>query len=461
MNRPHAMLLTASYLTAPILRNHQIGLYSAAYTELMAGQYSGHSALDLVLEEWKFRPLPKMALIEWFDNVVLSVFGRLRSNFATSIPQRSESSPQTSFRPNIISDKTPTGIKTLPSTTTGDIRDNIASEWRPPSANQRPIVPISSEDISTSRGDFDSAFRQRFEDPRSVSAILPSPSRSRPSLHFQRSQNFKRLKGNEALAESHYKSALDIASRTENEVARANDLRRRREAHEIHSPIGNDIGVANAVDGLGHIYRAQLKNQEAEKAFRQAHEIHSRIGNDLGAANAGAHEIHSRIGNFTGVANAVDGLGHIYRAQLKNQEAELRALREAHEIHSRIGNDIGVANAVDGLGHIYRAQSKNQEAEKAFREAHEIHSRIGSDLGAANALLGLGQIYRAQSKNQEAEKAFREAHEIHYGIGSERVGRSGTDLSCSVEEPQPGFVLPNFPGVNSSAIRNEACCPLL
>ncbi|KIO33581.1 hypothetical protein M407DRAFT_17542, partial [Tulasnella calospora MUT 4182] len=152
------------------------------------------------------------------------------------------------------------------------------------------------------------------------------------------------LQEHNALAKSHYKSALDVASRTENQRARA-----------------------NALDGLGRIYRAQSKDQEAEKGFREAHEIHSRIGNDLGAANA------------------LLGLGQIYCAQSKNQEAE-KAFREAHEIHSRIGDDLGMANALDGLGQINRAQSKYQEAEKAFREAHEIHSRIGDDLGAANAL---------------------------------------------------------------------------
>ncbi|KIO27941.1 hypothetical protein M407DRAFT_22848 [Tulasnella calospora MUT 4182] len=78
---------------------------------------------------------------------------------------------------------------------------------------------------------------------------------------------------------------------------------------------------------------------------------------------------YSRIGNDLVAANAFYRLGESYRAQSKNQEAE-KAFREAHEIHSRIGSDLGAANALLGLGQIYRAQSKNQEAEKVLREAH-------------------------------------------------------------------------------------------
>ncbi|KIO32086.1 glycoside hydrolase family 5 protein [Tulasnella calospora MUT 4182] len=322
--------------------------------------------------------------------------------------------------------------------------------------------------ISNPAGRIDASnFRRRVN---VMPSIAPSGSGSGASrirsaeLLLQLGQMYS-LQDHKALAESHYKSALDVASRTENQRAGANALvglgeiyrsqsrnqeaeKALREAHEIQSRIGDDIGAANALFGLGEIYRAQWKNQEAEKALREAHEIHSRIGDDLGAANAlhglgeiyraqsrnqeaekalrEAHEIHSRIGNDLGAANALDGLGDIYRARSRYQEAE-NAYSQAHEIHSRIGNDLGAANALHGLGEIYRAQSKNQEAEKALREAHKIHSRIGHDLGAANALLGLGEIYRAQSKNQEAEKALREAHDIHCRIGNDLGAASALD----------------------------------
>ncbi|KAG8931502.1 hypothetical protein FRC01_001227, partial [Tulasnella sp. 417] len=171
-------------------------------------------------------------------------------------------------------------------------------------------------------------------------------------------------------------------------------------AHEIHSRIGNDLGTANALQGLGSIYRAQSRYREAEDALKKAHGIHSRIGNDLGTANA------------------LDGLGSIYRGQSRYREAE-EALKKAHEIHSRIGSDLGTANALDGLGSIYRAQSRYREAGEALNKAHEIHSRIGNHMGTANALLGLGELHRTQSRSQEAEQCLTKAQHIYSLIGDD------------------------------------------
>ncbi|KAG8938026.1 hypothetical protein FRC00_001929, partial [Tulasnella sp. 408] len=243
------------------------------------------------------------------------------------------------------------------------------------------------------------------------------------------------LQNNTAIAEIYYGSALDVASRIEDEITEANALvglgevykaqgrhfkakKTFAKAYGIHSRIGNDLGAANALVGLGDICNAQSRYQHADNAFREAYQIYCGIGHDLGAANALlAHEIHSRIGNDLGTANALLGLGKSYNAGSRYQEAE-GAFGEAQEIHVRIGNDLGVANVMMGLGESYNAQSRYQEAEGAFAKAREIYYRIFDDLGAANALMGLGEIFKAQSRYEDAEKVFGEAHEIHYSIGN-------------------------------------------
>ncbi|KAG8964699.1 hypothetical protein FRC05_003598 [Tulasnella sp. 425] len=266
------------------------------------------------------------------------------------------------------------------------------------------------------------------------------------------------LENNTEMAESHYHLAIDIATRTKDDKAKANALiglgevyrgqsryreavRAFMEAHQIHSRIGNDNGTADALDGLGEVYSDQSRYREAEKAFMEAHEIHSRISNDRGVGNAliglgkvysaqsldseakkafsDAHKIHSRIGNERGAADALNGLGDVYSGQSKYREAE-KAFTEAREMHCRIGNDNGAADSSNGLGEVYSDQSRYHEAEKAFMEAHEIHSRIGNERGVGNALIGLGKAYIAQSMESEAKKAFSDAHDIHSRIGNER-----------------------------------------
>lgn len=233
-------------------------------------------------------------------------------------------------------------------------------------------------------------------------------TRSRSVLLLRELGTMFALQSNVAVAESHYQSALDVASRTKNHPAKAGTL-----------------------DRLGLLYHNQSRYQEAEEAFREALDIYSRTGNEPGAATALFGEIYSRIGNSVGAANvlatignelgvagALDGLAQIYRAQSKYQAAE-KAFSGARDICSRIGNKLGAANALTGLGLIYQEQSKYQVAEETLREAHKAHSSINDSIGEANALWGLGQTYWSQSRNQEAERAFKEAHDIYCRIGDD------------------------------------------
>ncbi|KAG8909056.1 hypothetical protein FRC00_010821, partial [Tulasnella sp. 408] len=264
-----------------------------------------------------------------------------------------------------------------------------------------------------------SAFQQRVR-------IMPSetPSSNAGEGHKTRSARLLMelgqmygLQDNHQEAEFHYQLAVDVATRTRDEAAKANALihlgqmynsqsklseaeRALVEAQDIHSRIGNNQGVADALKGLGHVYRARSKDREAEKALMEAHEMYSLIGHNLGAAQA------------------LLGLGDIYSAHSKNDEAG-KTFTKAYEMLLLVGDDLGAAHALEGLGEVYWAQSSYGEAERAFTDAHEIHSRIGNHVGIANAYLGLGKTYSAQSMHGKAEKALITAHETHSRIGDQ------------------------------------------
>ncbi|KAG9038109.1 hypothetical protein FS837_001317 [Tulasnella sp. UAMH 9824] len=119
-----------------------------------------------------------------------------------------------------------------------------------------------------------------------------------------------------------------------------------------------------------------------------------------------AHRIHYRIGNGSGAANALDGLGELYRVHARYREAE-KAFSDALGIHRHIGNDLGAGNALLGLANTYLAQSRTLEAEEAFGDALQIHYRIRNILGLANALDGLKR--NAQSRDQDMKNACDEA----------------------------------------------------
>ncbi|KAG8958160.1 hypothetical protein FRC00_002993 [Tulasnella sp. 408] len=276
-------------------------------------------------------------------------------------------------------------------------------------------------------------------------------------------------------AEAYYLSAIDMATRTNDQstkvkallclggiyttksnLAKAESLY--TQVLEMCFPLCDTLGTAHALAGLGDVYGLQLKYRKAEEAFKAARDGYSSIGNNSGTANAliglgkayqfqsrkqeaeraflEALGIEGRIGNDLGVGRALVLLGDIYLTRSKTQEA-LMAFKEAYEIFSRIGDDRGAADALNDLGGVYRAQREYREAERAFNEAYEIHSRIGNDLGSADALDGLANTYHAQSRNQEAEKAFNAAKEIHsrvsndIGSGNASVGLGNTSIERS------------------------------
>lgn len=91
------------------------------------------------------------------------------------------------------------------------------------------------------------------------SGCTPGVSKIRSAELLLELGHMYRLQDNGAMAESYYRSVLEVASRTNDHAA-----------------------TAYALAGLGHIYCIQSSNKEAEKAFTEAYQIHALIGNDLG-----------------------------------------------------------------------------------------------------------------------------------------------------------------------------------
>ncbi|KIO20492.1 hypothetical protein M407DRAFT_29854 [Tulasnella calospora MUT 4182] len=87
-----------------------------------------------------------------------------------------------------------------------------------------------------------------------------------------------------------------------------------------------------------------------------------------------AQEIYARIGNEQGLANAILGLGTVYRVQHKYAEAEELYTR-AQEIYNRVGNGLGRANTLHGLGQVNREQGRRMEAASFYAQARDLYSQ--------------------------------------------------------------------------------------
>ncbi|KAG8903403.1 hypothetical protein FRC01_009208, partial [Tulasnella sp. 417] len=162
------------------------------------------------------------------------------------------------------------------------------------------------------------------------------------------------------------------------------------------------MGTANALQGLGEIYRAQSRNREAEEALKKALEIHSRIGNDMGTANA------------------LQGLGDLHRTQSRSQEAE-KCLTKAQHIYSLIGDDLGTGNTLRSLGLLLSERGQHDKAQSLFCEALSAYDREGSSFSRAQTLLYLAATYLTKGNFVEAEGSLNEALIISIQLGDDRL----------------------------------------
>ncbi|KAG8901177.1 hypothetical protein FRC00_008560 [Tulasnella sp. 408] len=179
-----------------------------------------------------------------------------------------------------------------------------------------------------------------------------------------------------------------------------------KEAMATFERIGDGMGRASALNGLGHLQRARSKHAEAEAYYSEALFIYQSARSDLGQANA------------------LNGLGDVQRARSKYAEAEASYTKALAIYNSSSDPDgMGRANALYGLGDVRRARSEYVAAEAAFTEAAAVYQEVGSDLGRANALRGLGDVHRARTTYAEAEAAYNKAIFIYKSIGC-NLGRA-------------------------------------
>ncbi|KAG9022046.1 hypothetical protein FS837_006782, partial [Tulasnella sp. UAMH 9824] len=147
------------------------------------------------------------------------------------------------------------------------------------------------------------------------------------------------------------------------------------EAQKIFAHIGKADREVDAFSALRDLYHRSI-SVTAEVPYTKAQKIFAR-----------------KV--FEGdQANALFGIGVVYRHQSKYDQATL-SYTQAHEIYSRISHKNGQANALYGLGEVYRRQYRKEQALSSYKQAREIYARLGKDSGVRQvtwALLSLRSV---------------------------------------------------------------------
>jgi len=205
--------------------------------------------------------------------------------------------------------------------------------------------------------------------------------------------------------------------------------------------LGDRLGHANALSGLGDVRRLTGDYPAATRDLEQALGIYRDLGDRLGQANAlhdlgivrrltgecpaAARDLEQALGLYRdlgdrlGQANALRDLGDVRRAT-DDYPAAAQATEQALGLYRDLGNRDGQATAVSNLGAVRRLTGDYPAAGRAQEQALAIFRDLGNRLGQANALLYLGEVRRHTGERPAAAQDLEQALGLYRDLGNRR-----------------------------------------
>jgi tetratricopeptide (TPR) repeat protein len=181
-----------------------------------------------------------------------------------------------------------------------------------------------------------------------------------------------------------------------------------QESRQIYSEVGDQQGVARALNNLGIIQRRQGNFGDAKKFLQQSLEISRQTGNKLG------------------VLQALNNLGNVLSDQgdmTKTQEAYEQSLKLTREI-----GDKGLeAISLDNIAGLLTTQGKLTSARQMYEESLRLAREIGDQAGVGRTLGNIADLQNRLGDLASARKTAEEALAIDRGIGDKSL--SGYALS--------------------------------
>jgi tetratricopeptide (TPR) repeat protein len=252
----------------------------------------------------------------------------------------------------------------------------------------------------------------------------------------------------EELADTHYELGKARTWTLDYEAAAAHSA----EAMRLYREVGDTLGEANCLFGLGNIAFERSDHGEARRRYEEALPLYRQVGDVTGEANCiqrlgdiaiersdhgearrrydEALPLYRQVGDLRGEANCIQRLGDI-ALQRSDYLAAQRWYEEALPLYRQVGNVLGEANCIKSLGDIALERSDHGEAWRRYEEALPLFRQVGDVLGEANCIQSLGDIAHSLSDNASAHEFCEQALRLYeripepYSIGStyERLAR--------------------------------------
>ncbi|MCX4741196.1 AfsR/SARP family transcriptional regulator [Streptomyces antibioticus] len=197
-------------------------------------------------------------------------------------------------------------------------------------------------------------------------------------------------------------------------------------ARDAAREIGDPVGEARALIGLGIAYWQSARHEPARRCLQQALTLFRRAGDVTGQARALVNLglVDERLGRFLSAVEYLEQALVLYR-RMDDRSGEATALKDLASVESQLGRYDRSA------GHLRQSLSLLRRTSNRYLEAHAL-----SDLGAVEVRLGrldsaAGHQEQALSLLREVGDRYGEAGALHgLGLVHTRRGRHAEAVEC-------------------------------
>ena len=277
-------------------------------------------------------------------------------------------------------------------------------------------------------------------------------------------------------ARSHYTQALDLFTKEQYDLGRANalrslgDLERRlgqvdsarnhfTQALDLYAKEQNDLGRANTLQSLGDLEHHLGEVDSARSLYTQALDLYAKEQVDLGRAHTlkSLGNLESRLGevdsarsrytqaldlyakeqNNLGRANTLRSLGNL-ESRLNQIDSARKHFAQALDLYVKEQVDLGRANTLQSLGDLENLLGQVDSARSRYTQALDLFTKEQNSLGRANTLQSLGDLERRLGQVDSARSLYTQALDL-YAKEQEPMGLAyaTAELACLENPPNP------------------------
>jgi CHAT domain-containing protein/Tfp pilus assembly protein PilF len=136
-----------------------------------------------------------------------------------------------------------------------------------------------------------------------------------------------------------------------------------------------------------------------------------------------AQKIAEQIGDQTGIAAALNGIGSIYSNQGKSEQA-LEYYQKSLALSEALGDKAGIASTLRGIGIVRYYQGNYTQAMEHFQKSLALFEAAGDKVGIARALSNIGTTLFSQSNYTQALEYYQQSLAVSEGVGDKEGVRS-------------------------------------